>query len=55
MRGGECSEDATRSPRVLLEARISVLPVVEEGRLLGIVTATDLLERHADSAAFAPS
>lgn len=37
----------------LLEARISALPVVETGRLVGIVTATDLLERYAESSAFA--
>ncbi|MEQ1895546.1 MAG: CBS domain-containing protein, partial [Planctomycetota bacterium] len=39
----------------LLEARISALPVVETGRLVGIVTATDLLERYAESSAFAAS
>lgn len=37
----------------LLEARISALPVVEDGRLVGIVTATDLLARYAEEGAFA--
>lgn len=38
---------------ILLEARISALPVVEDGNLLGIVTATDLLARYAEEGAFA--
>lgn len=37
----------------LLEARISALPVVAGDRLVGIVTATDLLVRYAESSAFA--
>jgi CBS domain-containing protein len=37
----------------LLEARISALPVVEDGKLVGIVTDTDLLTRYAEAAQFA--
>lgn len=37
----------------LLEARISALPVVRDGTLVGIVTATDLLARYAEVAQFA--
>jgi len=37
----------------LLEARISALPVLEDGRLVGIVTATDLLARYAEEGSFA--
>jgi len=37
----------------LLAARISALPVLEDGRVVGIVTATDLLARYAEVATFA--
>jgi len=42
-----------RLVHTLLEARISALPVVEDGRLLGIVTATDLLAHYAGEGPFA--
>jgi len=37
------TETAQHAARVLIERRINALPVVEDDRLIGIVTKTDLL------------
>jgi CBS domain-containing protein len=41
--------DARDAARLMLEHRIGALPVVEEGRLVGIVTETDLLRAFVKS------
>jgi acetoin utilization protein AcuB len=48
----ESSQDVTEAAQVMLEGKIGSLPVVEGGRLVGIITETDLLRElcRADSA-----
>ncbi len=41
--------DAREAARLLVEHRIGALPVVEDGRLVGILTETDLLRAFAGS------
>jgi acetoin utilization protein AcuB len=49
-------EELRDAARVMLEERIGSLPVVEGGRVVGILTETDLLRQicQADAAAFSP-
>jgi CBS domain-containing protein len=38
-------EDLERAARLMLEDKLGSLPVVEDGRIVGIITETDLLRR----------
>lgn len=42
-------DDLEEAARLMLEDKVGSLPVVEEGRVVGIVTETDLLRRIVDS------
>jgi len=44
----EPAADAAGAGRLLLRRRVGALPVVEDGRLLGILTKTDYLSQIAD-------
>jgi CBS domain-containing protein len=48
----ESSQDIVDAARVMLKDKIGSLPVVEDGRLVGIITETDLLREicRADAA-----
>ncbi len=42
-------EDLEAAARLMVERRIGSLPVVENGRVVGIVTETDLLRQIVES------
>ena len=48
----ESSQDVPEAARIMIESKIGSLPVVEGGRLVGIITETDLLRElcRADAA-----
>ncbi len=46
---GSCAE-AREAAQLLLDHRIGALPVVDQGRLVGIITETDLLRAFVKSA-----